>query len=496
MKKFLMVLCCVLSFGFVLAGCSTVSMIKNENNEVIYNGSASVSVGDYLYYGNAFNEVSSLTSKSELNALKSSSYLARLDTSNISAKGQNFTPNEVKKVTSEVVGQENQFIFVLGDYLYFLKPDTHVYVTDGTGSNQFGYSVLTSVKLNGDKVREICTYEGAISQIEVLKNGDNYYVIAFAGDKLFSTKLNNGKGSTKVLGEGVTSVAVPETYSMALAGYSSDWNGKIYYTATDDEGVSSVKEVAVDAKSAEDAVNVGDKNGTVTFLHRQNDLIFYTYSNGTTTKTYYNRVDNLTGEFYTNDIILIDAKNKFSNSEISNIYVFGEPKAETIVYTMNSKIYYKNFVNGGGSGRVNITDGSADVSATIMTIDGRMAYLISSTAIYGVDFAKLTYLDGDQDLTANILAEMTSISTTLYSYDGEYVYFYAGLEALTDEEKELIADEKEEAGIESDDEEEEEDITSLDDGVYLYRVSISGNDLQLLGVTEYEERHSNYVYKK
>ncbi len=496
LKKFLIVICCILSFGFVLAGCSTVSMITNENNELIYNGNAGVTIGDYLYFGNSYNEVSSLSDMSGLRDVRKSSYLARINLENINAKGQNFTPNGVEKVNSEAVAQENQFMFAIGNYIYYLKPDVHRYTTDDGASYQFGYSVLCSVKLNGDGNREIYTYQGEVAEIEVLKYDGRYYVVAFAGDQLFATRLNNGKGSTKVLGEGVTSVAIPKTQGAELDGYSDEWNGKIYFTDTDENDVSKVKEVAVTADGTEDAEVIGDKNGTVSFVYRQNDLIFYTYTSGSTTRTYYNNVKTLSGEYYKNEIILVDNAHEFSSATISNVFVlqYGTP-FETVVYTANSAIYYKNTMNG--SGRVTISDDSGnDVSsATIMVVDDRLAYLISSTGIYEVDFARLTTGSGDISITpTKTVATMTSINTTLYSYDGEYIYFYAGLEALTDEEQELINNEKEEAGIEVSD--EEEDITSLDDGTYLYRVSIATGDTQLLGITDYEERHSSYVYKK
>lgn len=497
MKKFLMVICCILSFGFVLAGCSTVSMIKNDSNELIYNGNAGVTIGDYLYFGNSYNEVSSLSDMAGLKDARKSSYLARVNLENINAKGQNFTPNGVEKVNSEAVAQENQFMFAIGNYIYYLKPDVHRYTSEEGASYQFGYSVLCSVKLNGDKNREIYTYQGEVSEIEVLEHDGNYYVVAFAGDKLFATKLNNGKGSTKVLGEGVSSVAIPKTQGAELDGYSDEWNGKIYFTDTDENDVSKVKEVAVTAGGTEDAEVVGDKNGTVSFVYRQNDLIFYTYTSGSTTRTYYNNVKDLSGEYYKNEIILVDNEHEFSSATISNVFVlqYGTP-FETIVYSANSAIYYKNANNG--SGRVTISDdaGNDISSATIMVVDDRLAYLISSTGVFEVDFAGLTRGNGDISLTATkTVATMTSINTTLYSYDGEYIYFYAGLEALTEKEQELIDSEKEEAGIEVS-EDEEEDITSLDDGTYLYRVSIATGNTQLLGVTDYEERHSSYVYKK
>lgn len=495
MKKFLMILCCILSFGFVLAGCSTVSMVTNDNSELIYNGNAGVTIGDYLYFGNAYNEVSSLTDLAGLRDVRKSSYLARINLENVDAKGQNFTPNGVEKVNSEAIANENQFMFAIGNYIYYLKPDIHRYTNEEGASYQFNYSVLCSVKLNGDGNREIYTYQGEVNEIEVLKYDGNYYVVAYAGESLFVTRLNNGRGSTKILGERVTSVAIPSTKGAELDGYTDEWNGMIYFTDSDENSVSRVKEIAVTASDAEEAMVVGDKNGTVSFVYRQNDLIFYTYTSGSITRTYYNNVKDLSGEFYRNNIILVDNAHEFSTATISNVFVIQYGTSlETVIYTANESIYYKNTMNGSGEVSISDAEGTDLSSATIMVVDDRLAYLITSTGIYEVDFARLALGNGDISLTATkTLATMTSINTGVYSYDGDYIYFYAGLEALTDEEQELIDKEKEEAGIEVSD--EEEDITSLDSGVYLYRVSISTGATQLLGVTNYEERHSSYVYR-
>ena len=69
MKKFLTVLCCVLTFGLALAGCATVSDISNSSSEVIYNGNAAVMVDGYLYYGNSYaGDISSFTELSEIDS--------------------------------------------------------------------------------------------------------------------------------------------------------------------------------------------------------------------------------------------------------------------------------------------------------------------------------------------------------------------------------------------------------------------------------------------
>ena len=509
MKKFLMVMCCVLTFGLVLAGCSTVSNVKNNSDEVIYNGNAAIMLDGYLYYGNSYaGDISSLTNLGELDNAAKYSYLARLNT-NIerSAKGQNFTPLNTEKVNSDLIASDYQFMFILGDYIYYLRPDRHEYREDGSASFKFNYSVLCSVKLNGDKAREVFTFEGEVSQIEVLKFEGSYYVVALANGRLQAIKLNNGGGSAQTLSikdgddvEEVTSVAMPQTYQNNLKGYTDEWNGVLYYTATNSDGDTIVKQVKVnDASSAKVINHIG---GTISFLYRQNDLIFYSFQNSASqTQVYYNDVSDVK---LSDEIIATNEVNRFADtSSISEVSVINTASCQTVIFKDGNGTWkYKN--NKGGKGLINFYDANGTMATDnkIMFISGRTAYIMTSTSIYEADFSALTNSRTNQniDITARTVITMTAIQTTgnLYSYDGEYVYYYAQLEELTEEEQAKIDAEKEEAGIEEETSEDEEEsaITDTDAGYYLYRVRINDSKYELIGYTQYEERHSDYVYKK
>ena len=132
MKKFLMVICCVLTFGLVLAGCST-SNISNDQNGIIYNGNAGTIVSGYLYYGNAFADVSSFTDQASYDSSAKTAYLNRLNLNEErDAKGKNFSPNGNVVINSEeVIAHESQFMFVIDEHLYFAKPDEHSYYIEG-----------------------------------------------------------------------------------------------------------------------------------------------------------------------------------------------------------------------------------------------------------------------------------------------------------------------------------------------------------------------------
>ena len=500
MKKFLMAICCFLTLGFILTGCATVGGIKNENTELIYNGNAGVMVSDYLYYGNSYTDISSYTSMSELNTAKNVSYLARYNFNETrNAKGQNFTPIGNEKVNSEAIATDYQFMFVLGDYIYFLRPDQHRYgADDGTSSYQFAYPVLTSSKLNGDKVNAFYTFEAEVSQIEVLKYEDNYYVVALAGDRLVSIRLNNGGGSATVLAEGVTSAAIPETTRTSLKEQSSEWNGKIYYVATDEDSVTTINQINVNDANSNQTI-LGKDNGTVTFLYRQNDIIVYSNQNQySQTIVYYNDVGKSTSR---DDVILIDNAHSLQSSTATNIEILNGTST-TIIFDGDAGKQFKN--TRGGSGVITINDSSdtAISDYTTMFVNDRLAYIITSTNIYEVDLTQVAQSardGGDLTLTARTIVTMTKMVTSgeLYSYDSGYIYYYAQLEELTEEEQEKINQEKIDAGIEVDTSGDSEDtaITDTDAGYYLYRVRINDGAYELIGTTNYEERHSDYVYK-
>ena len=499
MKKFLMAICCFLTLGFILTGCATVPNIKNENTELIYNGNAGVMVSNYLYYGNAFTDISSYTSMSELNSAKNVSYLARYNfNSTRNAKGNNFTPIGNEKVNGEAIATNYQFMFVIGDYIYFLKPDEHRYGDNDSTSQQFSYPVLTSSRLNGDNLKEVYGFESAVSQIEVLNYDGSYYVVALAGENLVSVRLNgNGGGSATVLAEGVTSAAIPETSNTSLKEQSSDWNGKIYYVATDENENSTIYQINVNDAESRQTV-YGKNNGTVTFLYRQNDIIVYSNQNqNSQTFVYFNDVSNVTSR---DEIILVDTEHNLFTTSASNIDIVNGVY-DTIIFDGTNGKSFRNTRGGSGTLTINDESGTAITDYTIMFVNDKNAYVYTSTNIYEVDLTKITQTNRNENITivARNIVTMTSIttSTDLFSYDSGYIYYYAQLEELSDEEQELINSEKEAAGIEVNEDESDSAtaITETDAGYYLYRVNINNGVYELIGTTNFEERHSSYVYR-
>ena len=233
MKKLTKILCCVLGLGFLLGGCATVSNISNSNPELIYNGNSAVMVDGYLYYGNAFSDTSAFSSNSDYSNAARVGYLARLNTNiDVMAKDKDYSPRNVENVASEVVGYENNFMFVLGNYIYYATPYTGISENaDGESGHYYNYTTIYRSRLNGDNKTRLYTTNGEISQIEVLKFGENYYIVLLAGGRLVKIQIS-GRTSSTVLAENVESAAIPKTYQQNVIGSSLDWNGNIYFTTT------------------------------------------------------------------------------------------------------------------------------------------------------------------------------------------------------------------------------------------------------------------------
>ncbi len=497
-----MAICCILTLGFVLTGCSGIINVTNSSAELIYNGNAATVVDGYLYYGNAYTDISSYTTVSELDAAKEISYLAVYNLNEErDAKGNNFTPNGNTKFNSELIASDYQFMFVLGDYIYYLKPDEHTYNSDGSYSQQFSYPILTSTKLDGTSQNAFYEFEYSVTQIEVLKYDGDYYVVALSGERLISIKLNSkGSGTATILAEGVTSAAIPDTEITSSTSSSTDWNGIIYYIATDDDSNITAGQVYVN--NANSTKTISKHSGTVEFLYRKGNIIVYSYQNKTGHTWYY--YNDVTSSTTTTVINLLDKYNLQATSA-SDISILTTNAGSAIIFQGNAGLMFKNSRGSfGGSGLITIqdADGNEISSYTLMFFNGTMGYLLDSNNIYEVDFTSATQTTSDGTtltLTARTLLTMTNTIVTsgnfggLYSYSDGYIYFYAQLEELSEAEEELISAEKEAAGIEESDE-DDSSITDTDSGYYLYRVSINSGIYELIGTTTYEERHSDYVY--
>ncbi len=479
MKKFLKVLCFIFGFGFLLAGCATVGNITNSNSEIIYNGNSAVLVDGYLYYGNAFADISGFSSDRDYKTNARVSYLARLNTNALEAKSEDYSPKNVENVTSEVVGYENGYMFVLGDYIYYATPNRQkAENADGETSNYYNYTTFYRSRLNGDGKSKIYTTSGEISEFQVLKYDGQYYMMMLVNTSLIRIRIGNSVGSVETIADDVTSAAIPKTYQQDAAGSTLNWNGQIYYTtARTDEDNSDVAgtniyRIGVN-EATENAKKIDAFSDTRTFVGRERDILFFqTTENGNNT-VYYVDSSRYTGDkllrsstlFYTGTVS--DLKMIATNENDYVGFVFNNASSELMYARRNASAQKVTFMNG--------TKAVSDYN--ILQISGRKVILSTTANIFTAD---LSTINSNGEVACTTVVTMTAIyDGTLSAFDGKYVYFYAQLEEVEDEDA---------------DEEETEEET--DENYYLYRAKVDVNpnnpveEYQLLGLTTINSRHT------
>lgn len=483
MKKISKLLCCILGLGFLLTGCATVGNIKNSSSELIYNGNSAVMVDGYLYYGNAFSDYTTFSSDGDYKSGAKLSYLARLNTNDeLNATSKDYSPKSVEKVSEEVAGQKNSFMFVLGDYIYYATPNRQrIKGDDGSSDFKFEYTSFFRSKLNGDKKDKFYTTDGEITDLEVVKYDDKYYIVVLAGEKLTKIQLGNKLSITEIASD-VTSVAIPKTRQNGVSTSTFDWNGYVYYTTdkTDEDNSdisgSIVKRLSISGGDAETIEGSWKNARTIEFIGREEDMLFYTMT-GDKTEVF---ASDVSSDSATSKNFVSNQKKFYSASTISDITLIStENKDYGYIFTTSAGTLM-HVTKDGKFGVVTLTNGDDTLSSyKLLFVNGRTIYLSTTTGIFSADLSAL-FNGTATTATYTTIVTMTAIyDETLYAYDGKYIYYYAQLET-----------------IESDSDDEDEDDTETDENYYLYRTeaiakSETATQYQLLGLTSISSRRSN-----
>jgi len=465
MKKTTKLMCGLMGLGLLVTGCATVGNIKNNYEDIIFNGNVAANVDGYLYYANALEE-STFETNSDYDKSVKTSYLARLNTNiDLAAETRDYSPEKVETVTKEVVGQTNSFMFVLGKHIYYATPNKQEFENDeGKPEKHFEYTTFYRSQLNGNSKEKIYTTKGEVSEIEVLKSGNNYYIVMLAGDQL--VKINIGSASkTKVnvvVVEGVNSIAMPETYQKDKAGSTLDWNGYVYYTTTKTDEHNSdvsgtvVNRIKADASEGEVMESYAE---TLTFVGREKDVVFYTLPvTSDNTYTYAADLSEDNGKY-----ALRNNKTEFATKELSsaNISLLTEQISDGYadcgyVYVDGSAVKFaKKTANGYETKSITFNADGVLSSYNVLGVSGRTIYLSTTTGVYRADLSNVI------NATANIvtvncdtIVTMADIyNGTLCAIDKNYIYFYAKLEEVETEEGEEEAE--------------------TDDNYYFYRARLS-----------------------
>ncbi len=459
MKKWAKILCCLSLFVLVLTGCcgaGTVSNIRNTQEGIIYNGNIAARVGDYLYFSNSYQN--DFTDDASYKSAASVGFLGRVNLNNLKAQDDVHSPKEVGNVTSEVVGNDNSFMFVLGQSIYYATPNTQMLeVGEDDYQHNYRYTKLYRSDLDGKNKKNFFTSTAEVKNIEALKYGNNYYIVMLAGTELVAVNLANNK--PYAIASDVTSVAIPKTMQQGVKESLEDWNGYLYFTQNyTDENNSGAQGTVVKriALSGGDEKLVASVDDTISFIDRDCDIVFYT--KGST--SYYSNVAADTKDYF--DSFNVNEKNLF-NTTVTDVRVIkttvGGETTQTLdlgyVFLSGGSLAY-NF--NGKKGAVVMQNGTETAlsSYNVLVACGESIYVSTTSGIYKVNLSKLSENDGKASYTT--IATMTNIyNGDLYSFDGNYLYVYARLQDLHETDN-------------SDDV-----LTSTDETYYLYRVLVDGS---------------------
>ena len=442
-------------FSVALVGCSTSSGISNsKSDQIIFNGGIISVVDDNLFYANGYVD-GEITTMDEYNAAAEYSYLARLD-SNESTSAYS-SPENVNKLNSEVLGYENAYSFVLGDYVYYASPNKH-----RTSSNEhvFTYVSIFKTRLNGADTAELMTtssFDSATAEFRAVQTQGQSYLLVFDGTALSSINLSNDEVSE--ISSAATSVALPRE--------GESFDGKVYFTEDKDNsyGQSGNEVFEYNLLTGEKNAIMKTINNTITFTGRVGDELFFTRLNETTqvSRTYRLDTQRLASAAF------LSAAESFYSAEIDNIFRIESNTASGYngyVFTSSlsgeAQLLYRR---DSDSSTVRLA--ASDEFSSILFVNKDFVFFSTES---GISYKSVM----TPSETTTLVSDMTIISTKIgyerfESGNLKNIYFYA----------QRVYEETDEVTDETTDSEEETDTN-----YYLYKLSFTAQTTpQLLSKT-------------
>ena len=439
-------------FSVALVGCSTSSGIPNsKSDQIIFNGGIISVVDDNLFYANGYVD-GEITTMDEYNAAAEYSYLARLD-SNESTSAYS-SPENVNKLNSEVLGYENAYSFVLGDYVYYASPNKH-----RTSSNEhvFTYVSIFKTRLNGADTAELMTtssFDSATAEFRAVQTQGQSYLLVFDGTALSSINLSNDEVSE--ISSAATSVALPRE--------GENFDGKIYFTEDKDNsyGQSGNEVFEYNLLTGEKNAIMQTLNNTITFTGRVGDELFFTRLNETTqvSRTYRLDTQRLASAAF------LSAAESFYSAEIDNVFRIESNTASgyngyifTSSLSGEAQLLYRR---DSDSSTVRLA--ASDEFSSILFVNKDFVFFSTDS---GISYKSVM----TPSETTTLVSDMTIISTKIgyerfESGNLKNIYFYA--QRVYEETDETTTDSEEET----------------DTNYYLYKLSFTALvSPQLLGKT-------------
>lgn len=457
-KSILKIISAIFCVAFLMAGCATVSDVYDREGHTIYyddvqyyQGQVAL-VGDYLYYGNGYTATTE--SGFDYDNAANTGYLSRIKANDTltyddKVKFENrayTTPQGVEKVNGKLIGYENQDMFVLGSYIYFTSANTH---KTSNLENDYTQVSLFRVKYNGDDFKELGTFKHDDKcKMEVVKAGQDYYIVLSATSKeegydLFSIKIGDTLGETKTLAEKVE--------SFALCDNNSTVKNVLYTKNSENTELATDSVLAVDIVTGEEVtLDHGVALSSTKLIDRKGDVVFYSYSYKAKEEIYFKEL--ASGETDGNYFYPTSSQKFYDATEINSIEKMGD--GYVFVSNKSTSLMYKSLDIQENAKLLLTKDEYSDV----MFVDGDYVYYSNDTSISRVNVKDIS--------KETIVTVTTKIISGKCGYTNDYIYFYAQLPEIEDEDDKDTDEEKE-----------------ADENYYMFRTDKQGN-YQLIGQTK------------
>lgn len=427
---------------FALTGCGIKTDIKNDSDDILYNGGIVSVVGDHLVFANGYTS-EDIETINNYNDFAKFSYLAAVNSENLES-GKFVSPEGVKKLNGEVLGYKNGYMFVYKNSIYYAIPNKHK--TDSL-SHVLNYVSYYKCSFDGSNAKELfytSSFDSEKAQVRAVKFDGKAYLFVYDGTEFRVVNLEND--SVKTISSKVTSVALPNE--------GEEWNGSVFYTE-DKENANGQTGNAVFSYSVTSGESKSLKNSigdTITFTGRIRNKVFYTLSSGGVTKTM--TADSNKYAEYT----FASVGENYYSSEISNIISITGNELDdynSVIFTSSLTGNEQVMIDKDGTKSVLLQNG--DYSEVLFAHNGLIYYSTSDG---------ISCKDVDTNSVEKIVENMIIISDKVgyeFSESGNvsHIYFYAQL-------------------VYPDDDETEDD--DKDTNYYLFQVETNGaHDVKLVG---------------
>ena len=366
-KRLVLLLSFVFIFAAILFACDPIKLrdVPAYNATVYGNGGSAVVKGDYIFFANAYIDMSTLTnndnkydagSKQTLYAI----YRAKLD------EGE---PKHVEMLTFNVGGYAYSGLYICGEYLYYTTPYTQ---QDAGGQAKTGLMRFERVRLDGtgrEVVHSVATYDSNSDYDIVYIDGSTYICFVDSAKKLSVIECRGGNTLKHInVASDVTGMKLYEQNDIAYNEATADAYKYVYYTTKDSSNIYRLCRRTL--KGAEESDILDSSTDEITLVTVKNNRVYYVKGGILTskgfgladlTKTYssisVNTASSATQNTITNYIVLDDdsegivgvyydgatySLKAFKNSNTSAVDLgIQSSSAITILATIDSDIYYQ-----------------------------------------------------------------------------------------------------------------------------------------------------------